>query len=95
MLPIPSANMQFMYLTKAFDTISHSILFRKLQYQGINGSAHDWFKSYLSIRQQCAVAGKEKTETLNIITGVAQGRIRRPLLFILYINNLVNASKLL
>ena len=68
----------FMDLTKAFDTISHSILLRKHQYYGINGSAQDCFKSYLSIRQQYVVADKEKSETLNITTGVVQGSILGP-----------------
>ena len=45
----------FMDLTKAFDTISHSILLRKLQYHGINGPAHDWFNSYFSNTQQYVV----------------------------------------
>ena len=53
-------------------------------------------KSYLSIKQQyVTIKENEKSETLNITTRVAQGSILGPLLFILYINNLVNASKVL
>ena len=73
-----------MDLAKAFDTISHSNLLPKLQYHGINGSAQNWFKIYLSIRQLYVVADKEKSETLNITTEVAKRSILVPLLFILY-----------
>ena len=73
-------------LKKAFDTVGHKILLRKLYTYGIRGNMLKWFESYLSHRTQYVVFGGEKPDTNSIRCGVPQGSILGPLLFILSVN---------
>ena len=78
----------FLDLAKAFDTVSHTVLLRKLELYGIVGTTIDWFSSYLSNRQQqCIVEGSLSTPQ-TVTCGVPQGSILGPLLFLIYINYL-------
>ena len=79
---------------KAFDTVNHEILLKKLQYYGIRGTALKWFQSYLKDRMQCTEIGNTQSNLEYVKCGVPQGSILGPLLFLLYINDIVLSSKM-
>ena len=85
----------FLDLRKAFDTVDHNILLEKLKIYGLDNIAINWFKSYLSNRVQMTVVRDAKSKKLVIKTGVPQGSILGPLLFILFINDITNATELI
>ena len=75
----------FIDLTKAFDTVDHEILLQKLEHYGIRGHANDFFRTYLTNRQQYMVINDAKSSLGKIECGVPQGSVLGPLLFTIYI----------
>ena len=84
----------YLDLSKAFDTLNHSILLDKFKFYGFRGTSIDLIKHYLSNRKQCVEIDRLRSSYINISTGVQQGSILGPLLFIIYMNDLPNASRL-
>ncbi|KAK3102599.1 hypothetical protein FSP39_012507 [Pinctada imbricata] len=79
----------FCDISKAFDRVWHLGLIHKLSTFGISGSLLSWFSDYLHFRRQRVVINGTSSDWLEITAGVPQGSIPGPLLFLIYINNIV------
>ena len=74
--------------SKAFDKVNHRKLYIKLRHYGIRGTLLDWFKDFLTGRTQQVVINGEMSSKAVIKSGVSQGTVLGPLLFLIYINDL-------
>ena len=84
----PSSYTVFIDLKKAFDSVSHAHLLAKLYSLDLPSFLFSWFKSYLTGRSQCVHIGTSLSNSLPILSGIPQGSILSPLLFIIFFNDI-------
>ena len=83
----------YLDFAKAFDKVDHQILLKKLHGYGVRGKLLTWLNCYLSNRQQTVVIDGKHSEPAKVISGVPQGTVLGPILFIIYLNDLQSCIK--
>ena len=83
----------YLYFSKAFDKVAHRRLIKKLENYGITGTLLNWIQDFLSNRKQRVGITGESSDWTDVTSGIPQGSVLGPILFLVYINDLPGAIR--